>query len=159
MTPVTYRTATVDDLEAIGAIARHIWTMGLTKRLEDRFGRLGDKSWDEWTGEDIVRAVRGALPRCLVAECDGEVVGWVSWSVNDARGQGQIGYNGVAPVARGLGIGTALVQRALAELRTAGCKVAIVVTGLDDGHAPARRVYEKCGFEPFHQSVTYVQEL
>lgn len=159
MPEVTYRYATADDLEPIIAIARRIWTMGMSKRLEDRFGVQGGRSWDDWTAQDIGGAVRQRLDTCLVAEVDGQLAGWVTWIINRDRNQGQIGYNGVAPEFRGHGLGTALVQMALDKLREANLPIAVVVTGLDDGHAPARHVYEKCGFEPFHQSVTYVMEL
>ncbi|MCE5238256.1 GNAT family N-acetyltransferase [bacterium] len=159
MPEITYRPATEADLEPIVAIARRIWTMGMSKRLEDRFGVQGGKSWDEWTADDIGGAVRARLATCLVAEVDGQVAGWVTWIINRDRNQGQIGYNGVAPEFRGHGLGTTLVQMALAKLREAGMPLAVVITGLDEGHAAARRVYERCGFEPFHQSVTYVMEL
>lgn len=159
MPEVTTRPATEADLEQIIAIARRIWTMGMTKRLEDAFGVQGGKPWDEWTARDIGGAVAARLDTCLVAEVEGQVAGWVTWSVNRERNQGQIGYNGVAPEFRGLGIGTTLVRMAIEKLREAGVPLAIVITGLDDGHAPARRVYEKCGFKPFHQSVTYVMKL
>jgi len=159
MADVSYRPATEADLEPIIAIARRIWTMGMSKRMEDRLGVQGGKPWDEWTAQDIGGAVRQRLDTCLVAEVGGQVVGWVTWIVNRDRNQGQIGYNGVAPQFRGRGVGTALVRMALGKLREAGMPIAVVITGLDDGHAPARHVYEKCGFEPFHQSVTYVMEL
>ena len=154
MPEITYRPATEADLEPIIAIARRIWTMGMSKRLEDRFGVQGGKSWDEWTADDIGGAVRARLATCLVAEVD-----WVTWIITRDRNQGQIGYNGVAPEFRGHGLGTTLVQMALDKLREAGMPIAVVITGLDEGHAAARRVYERCGFEPFHQSVTYVMEL
>ena len=34
-----------------------------------------------------------------------------------------------------------------------------VTTGLDDGHAPARRAYEKAGFEKNLPSLTYYKKL
>jgi GNAT superfamily N-acetyltransferase len=159
MPEITYRPATEADLEPIVAIARRIWTMGMTKRLEDRFGVQGGKPWDEWVAEGMRSALATRLDTCLVAEIEGQVAGWACWTIDQARNQGQIGYNGVAPEFRGHGIGTTLVRMALDKLREAGLPLALVVTGLDDGHAPARRVYEKCGFEPLHQSVTYVMEL
>jgi GNAT superfamily N-acetyltransferase len=159
MPEITFRPATDDDLPALTDLARRIWTMGLTCRLEQRFGPLGGQPWDHWTAQDIGSALAASLACCLVAEVDGQLAGWVTWSVNPERETGQIGYNGVDPTYRGLGLGTALVEQALDALRAAGVRLAIVVTGLDDGHAAARRVYEKCGFEPFHQFVTYVQEL
>lgn len=44
------------------------------------------------------------------------------------------------------GIGTALNNRALEEIRAAGVQTAIVETGGDPSHAPARRSYEKAGY-------------
>ena len=44
------------------------------------------------------------------------------------------------------GIGTALTEFALDRMRDAGMSVAMVETGGDSGHAPARHTYEKMGF-------------
>jgi len=52
----------------------------------------------------------------------------------------------VDPDHQGRGIGTALTGFALDRLKDAGMKVAMVETGGDPGHAPARRVYEKAGY-------------
>jgi GNAT superfamily N-acetyltransferase len=45
-----------------------------------------------------------------------------------------------------VGIGTALLTVALTWMRDAGMAVAMVETGGDPGHAPARRTYERLGF-------------
>ena len=44
------------------------------------------------------------------------------------------------------GIGTALVEFALDFMKVAGMSVAMVETGGDPGHAPARCTYENVGF-------------
>jgi GNAT superfamily N-acetyltransferase len=44
------------------------------------------------------------------------------------------------------GLGTALTAFAIERIRAAGAPVAMVGTGADPGHAPARRTYEKAGF-------------
>jgi GNAT superfamily N-acetyltransferase len=49
----------------------------------------------------------------------------------------------VDPDEQGRGVGTALTEFATGWLRDAGMAVAMVETGGDLGHAPARRVYEK----------------
>jgi GNAT superfamily N-acetyltransferase len=46
-------------------------------------------------------------------------------------------------------VGTALLDHALAELRRAGVELAVIATGGDPGHAPARALYEKAGFDGF----------
>ena len=52
----------------------------------------------------------------------------------------------VDPDHQGNGIGTALTEFALARIKDAGMKVAMVETGGDPGHAAARRTYEKAGY-------------
>jgi GNAT superfamily N-acetyltransferase len=44
------------------------------------------------------------------------------------------------------GVGTALTEFALDRLKDAGMRIAMVETGGDPGHAPARRTYERAGF-------------
>jgi hypothetical protein len=36
---------------------------------------------------------------------------------------------------------------------------ATVQTGLDEGHAPARRAYERAGFDISHSRITYYRKL
>jgi ribosomal protein S18 acetylase RimI-like enzyme len=52
----------------------------------------------------------------------------------------------VDPPAQRAGVGRALTEHALDQIRAAGCSVAVVGTGGDPGHAPARALYEACGF-------------
>jgi predicted N-acetyltransferase YhbS len=82
----------------------------------------------------------------FVAECEGVIVGFVSVSLNSEQKIGEIGLNAVHPGRAGQGVGTALCEFALKEMRRAGMLVATVGTGGDDSHAPARRAYEKAGF-------------
>lgn len=59
---------------------------------------------------------------------------------------GEIYMIAVDPDFQGQGIGSALIEFALAWMKDAGMFVAMVETGGDLGHAPARRTYEKAGF-------------
>jgi GNAT superfamily N-acetyltransferase len=52
----------------------------------------------------------------------------------------------VDPDRQHRGTGTALAEFATGWLRGAGLRVAMVETGGDPGHAPARRVYEKADY-------------
>jgi len=47
----------------------------------------------------------------------------------------------------------------LGLFREACLKYASVTTGLDPGHAPARKAYEKAGFNLRREDVTYYQKL
>lgn len=75
-------------------------------------------------------------------------IGFISVSLNHEQKVGEIGLNAVHSDHAGRGVGTALNEFALEEMRKAGMRVATVGTGGDESHAPARRAYEKAGFGP-----------
>jgi ribosomal protein S18 acetylase RimI-like enzyme len=158
---VAYRPATEQDLEPIVAIARLIWHMGVGAALEQCYGLIGGKPWQDYIAQSMHTAVAQAIERdsCLVADVDGTVAGWSTWQTDESRSIGTIGYNGVHPDFRGRGIGTELVRLALEQIRSAGMRIATVTTGLNEGHAAARAVYEKLGFQPLVESIYYSMEI
>jgi ribosomal protein S18 acetylase RimI-like enzyme len=81
-----------------------------------------------------------------VAEQQGRPVGYVAVRIDPDGRTGEIDMLAVDPLVQGQGIGTALTAFAVQRLREAGVVLAVVGTGGDPGHAPARRVYEKVGF-------------
>jgi GNAT superfamily N-acetyltransferase len=74
------------------------------------------------------------------------VVAFVAAKLHPERHLGEISMLAVDPDAQGRGIGTALTEFTTGWLREAGMTVAMVETGGDLGHAPARRVYEKLNY-------------
>ena len=56
------------------------------------------------------------------------------------------------------GIGTELNNFALDKMKESGMKLAIVATGGDPGHTPARRCYEKADYTAL-PSIRYYQDL
>jgi GNAT superfamily N-acetyltransferase len=71
----------------------------------------------------------------------------------------EIGNNAVSPAHQGHGVGAQMYVFVLERMREAGMKAAIVTTGGDDAHAPARRAYEKVGFSGAVPSLEYHIEL
>jgi GNAT superfamily N-acetyltransferase len=159
--PVSYRTGTPDDLEPIVAIAREIWHMGANKAMEDRHGLIAGKPWQDHVADSVRSATKKRLGAgtCIVAEVEGRLIGWGTWWPDEDTGVGTIGYNGVHPDFRGRGIGTELVRRCLDALKATGMSIAAVSPGLNEGHAAARAVYEKLGFQALSRSVYYTMEL
>jgi GNAT superfamily N-acetyltransferase len=94
-----------------------------------------------------------------VAEQAGIVVGFVSFQLNRDTTIGEIGLNAVHPDWAGVGIGSAMYDFAVERMRKAGMRVATVSTGGDPSHAPARRAYEKAGFNVGIPSVWLCQKL
>jgi GNAT superfamily N-acetyltransferase len=93
-----------------------------------------------------------------VAEKDGASVGFVAVRLHAEHAMGEIYMVAVAPEHQRSGIGGALMEFALERMRDAGMTVAMVETGGDPGHAPARRAYERAGFHPL-ALVRYFRKL
>ena len=64
----------------------------------------------------------------------------------------------VDPDAQRRGVADALIAYAVDQARAHGSALAVIGTGGDPGHAPARAAYEKAGFTPFPQ-VRYYKML
>ena len=160
-TEVVYRPATADDIPLIVQVAREMWDMGAARAMEQRHGQIAGRPWQEHVADSMLSAMEARVSQgsCIVAEVNGHLAGWASWSFDEDRSIGTVGYNGVHPQFRGHGIGTELVRRALEALRAGGMRIAAVTTGLNEGHAAARAVYERLGFKPLVQSVHYTMEL
>lgn len=73
-------------------------------------------------------------------------VGFIAVKVHLEDRMGEIYIIAVDPDFQGQGIGTALIEFALDWMKNVGMSVAMVETGGDPGHAPARHTYEKAGF-------------
>ena len=85
--------------------------------------------------------------KLYVAELGPDIVGFMAVSLDHQKRIGEIGLNAVHPAHAGQGVGTRLYAHALAAMRDAGMTIASVGTGGDPSHAPARRAYEKAGFD------------
>jgi ribosomal protein S18 acetylase RimI-like enzyme len=79
----------------------------------------------------------------------GAPVGFVAVKLHAETREGELSMIAVDPDVQRRGVGTALTAFALERMREAGMAVAMVETGGDPGHAPARRLYERLGFGRF----------
>ena len=95
----------------------------------------------------------------FVAEIEIDIVAFCAVTMDQASKVGEIDLNAVDPDYQGRGIGAAMYEHALEQMRDAGMKVATVGTGGDPSHAPARRAYEKVGFGPSIPSIYYYRTL
>ena len=89
----------------------------------------------------------------LVVTVGEAIVGFVSFTIDDRKRTGEIGLNAVHPDHAGRGLGTWMYEQVLSRMRERGVAVAMVGTGGDPSHAPARRAYRKAGFGPAIPSV------
>ncbi len=82
-----------------------------------------------------------------VAISANSTVGFVAVKLHEETRMGEIYMIAVDPDAQGRGVGSMLTAFALDWMKMAGMSIAMVETGGDLGHAPARHTYEKAGFK------------
>lgn len=107
----------------------------------------------DWRAEQD-QAVRDVLSSeqntAWVGVLDAAPVGFVSATMHDdgtTEGRtGEILMLAVDPGQQGAGLGRRLTETAIDWMRDQGAKLAVVETGGDAGHAPARATYERAGF-------------
>lgn len=102
--------------------------------------------WHKSQAEVVEKYCRDDKMNTWVAVVAETIVGFVVYELNDETKVGEVQLLAVHPNYQNRGIGTALNTFALQKLTDGGMKVAVVGTGGDEGHAPARRSYEKAGY-------------
>lgn len=150
-----------------------------TARTEDAsaLARIDVLTWTQATSpapppEDVESYVffdeRTVPADVLVAEIDGEILGWVKLQRSTPLPAHahvlEIGGLAVDPSRTGTGVGGQLVEAAVAECRRRGArKVSLRVLAPNEG---ARRLYERCGFQlegrlrdEFHLGGAFVDDL
>ena len=103
--------------------------------------------WRASQQEAVESVCANAKMHTWTAIDDEKTVGFVSLRIHEDDDMGEVYMIAVDPDAQGRGIATALMEFAMDWMRDAGLTMVMVDTGTDDGHAPARRTYEKLGFE------------
>lgn len=120
------------------------WRRGKAAEIDRSF-----TAHPEWTRVAVLEDERGVE----------QIAGFVTFQLRAEQQMGVIGNNAVDPAWARRGIATLLYRHVLDVFREAGMQVAQVVTGLDEGHAPALAAYRKVGFSAEVPSVTLYQEL
>jgi ribosomal protein S18 acetylase RimI-like enzyme len=151
------------DVEAAVEIAVAAWEPINAHHREVLGDALFAATRPDWRTEKA-RAVRTACQPnegrvALVAEVEGQVVAFLTFTADQQNGVGAFTNNAVSPEHQGQGIGSRLYAYALQRMRELGLRYARVTTGGDAAHAPARRAYERAGFVQKLTSVEYYREL
>jgi GNAT superfamily N-acetyltransferase len=117
---------------------------------------LHGPDWREYQARDVRATLHDAEKRVWVAEADSRLLGFVAAGVVDqTRLIGEVAMVAVDPAAQRHGIGSALTEHATTWLREQGMRVAVINTGGDPGHEPARRIYEQLGFRLFPNALYF----
>ena len=147
-----------DDVEAIVALSLRAWEPVFASIHETVGQQIFDYFYGgDWQGHqasDVRRAC--SAYQVSVAEDDGRVIGFTAVDLPPDGVEGEIYMVAVDPDAQGTGVGTQLTMAAVEDIRRAGKRAAVVETGGDSAHAPARATYHKAGFTPFPSERFYL---
>ncbi|MDH7570437.1 MAG: GNAT family N-acetyltransferase [Armatimonadota bacterium] len=153
-----FRLVRPDEVESIAQLAVRAWKPiyeNMRRLLGEELFRALHPKWEENKAEQVRSMARRHPEWVYVTEVEGRVVGFITFTMNSETGVGEIGNNAVDPEYQGGGVGTAQHREVLRIFREHGMRVAKVTTGLDEAHAPARRSYEKAGFNRCTTHITY----
>ncbi len=160
---VTIRPLTDADVAPVVAFSLAAWLPvfeGIEAELGPEVHRMLFPDWRSAQAQVITALCTAPDTDAWVAVVDDRPIGVVVVREidEDAARAGEIALLGVDPAHQGAGVGSSLVERALAEITGAGLDLAVVATGGDPGHAPARALYEKLRFNAFRH-VRYYRKL
>lgn len=152
------------DFEDVIRIANRAW------REIRRYSRqtLGDRisdiihsgiEDDMLKGLEVKTQIEENPDNIRICEENDRVIGFITFRMNQDSRIGEIMNNAADPEAGIKGIGQQMYAHVLDLFIASGMKVAKVMTGLDEAHFPARRAYERAGFDHSLQFITYYKEL
>lgn len=157
---LTLRRYTRQDDERIVEITKLAWPdVTIWKKLEDRYGPTEGKTWWRYKVEPLLKRAKEDPEKFIIAVWEELVVGYATFSVDDATKIGEVLDNAVDPAFGGRGIGSAMHKDVLRSLKQTGMKLVKVGTGLSDEQLPARKLYEKHGFNEIFRSILYFRRL
>ena len=160
MKNLTIRPANASDTEVLVSIAKNEWSA-----IYDGFRpQLGEELFslvypDPMAQKEAQIRENVASGNCFVSELEGKIAGFIYYAYDENTRIGTIGNNAVSSLFRGRGIGPRQYEFIFDLLRKKGAAAVRVTTGADEAHAPARRAYEKAGFDRSLSSVTYYKKL
>jgi ribosomal protein S18 acetylase RimI-like enzyme len=130
----------------------------MARVLGDRLNSLVYPDWAASQEKDVRSACSQPDSQITVAVDGITLLGFATVVIYGSSKIGEVDMIAVDPAAQRKGVARALTDNALAQMREAGCRLAVVATGGDDGHAPARALYESAGFTAL-PLVRYYREL
>lgn len=152
------------DVEACKEIFVTVWE-GIHGVYTDLIGEeLHDVFFGNWkdnVDNGFVASFLSAVDenRAFVAKDGDKIAGFAYYRAIEEKKVANIGYNAVGLEYKKKGIGSMLYQSMIESMKAEGFQYVSVSTGLDDAHAPARKAYERAGFEKNLPSVRYFQKL
>ena len=152
--PTTIRPLAAPDIAAVVDLSLRAW-----EPVFDSFRQvLGEEiflhfypEWSAMQAAAVERVCRDEAMPTWVADHDGRAVGFVAIvhdRQEDEPRSSEIEMIAVDPEHHRRGIAADLIAYAAERMREHGSELAVIGTGGDPWHAPARAAYEQAGFTP-----------
>ena len=156
------RPASNDDIEELIQLSLLAWApvfISFEQVLGSKIYSLLYPDWQKQQSEVVKHFCKDDEKTIVwVAELDGIIAGFIACTLNIEDKSGEVELLAVHPEYQNRGIGTQLNKFVLTKMKENGIKLAVVGTGGDPGHAPARTTYEKAGYTAL-PLVRYYQAL
>lgn len=141
------------DLEEVVALSLRAWApvfASLEATLGPKVFALLFPDWRSAQADAIRTTCTAPENYVWVADVNDRPVGFVAIGLidEDAARAAEVHMIAVDPAHQGSGVGAALMERAITQIKAEGVELAVIATGGDPGHAPARALYEKFEFKP-----------
>ncbi len=144
------RPVSSDDIETLAQLAVAAWEPVFASFRNVLGAEIYPLLYPDWRSQQRHRVEEVCADdyamTVLVAEVDGTITGFIAYEVDLEERTGEVDLLAVHPDYQNRGIGTALNTYVLERMKERGVRLAVVATGGDPGHAPARRSYEKAGY-------------
>jgi ribosomal protein S18 acetylase RimI-like enzyme len=140
-----FKNSDLDDLIKLTLLAFEPIFVSFENILGPRIFSMIYPDWRKRQKEGVEQVSTSQKIFLWIAEVDGNVVGFIAYEFYDDN-TGEVQLLAVHPEYQNHGIGTELNTFALQKMKEGGLKMAIVSTGGDESHAPARKSYEKAGY-------------
>ena len=139
-------------IDAVVRLSLRAWAPlfdSIQKVMDREIYREQHPDWRADQKKAVEDVCAGDDTKVWIAADSGTTVGFVAVKLDPESRMGEIYMVAVDPDYQGKGAGAALTKFALERMKNAGMTTAMVETGGDPGHAPARHLYEKTGFQLF----------
>jgi ribosomal protein S18 acetylase RimI-like enzyme len=131
--------------------------VSIDRNIETRFGVIAGHGWKDRKARGIAMDCEMNPAGVFVAVDGDQIVGYITTRVDRFSGIGQIPNLAVAPEGRGRGIGSSLIEHALAWLRDQGMAMAKIET-LDQNER-GQQLYPRFGFQEVARQIHYLMPL
>ena len=156
---MTIRPFRPEDLPRVQAITVDSFEgVSIDRNIEHAFGTVGGRDWRERKARDVTTDCELQPEGVFVAVTDeGDVAGYITTRLDRFTKIGRIPNLAVDEQFRGCGLGSQLIDHAIAWMREQGMEMAKIETLVQNERGQA--LYPRFGFQEVARQIHYVKDL